>query len=92
MGMKVTRATAKLRHLCILNRLFPDPKEFPENFDVFFDTLEARNFDSAAAQMTMIADALKEVKRQTVAFKHFVGETDYSFEDYIREVTKTREI
>jgi len=78
---------------------------------------EARNFDSAAAQMTMIADALKGVKRQTleveclpasyyeggvsqmklmlfarqtVAFKHFVGETDYSFEDYIREVTKTK--
>jgi len=115
---RITRATAKLRHLCILNRLFSDPEEFPENFDVFFDTEEARNFDSATAQLAMIADALKGVNRQTpeveylpavyyeggvsqmklmlfarqtVAFKHFVGEIDYSFEDYIREVTKTRE-
>jgi hypothetical protein len=115
---RIPSAVAKLGYFCILNRLFSDPKEFPENFDVFFDTKEARNFDPAATQMAMIADALEGVKRQTpaveclpatyydggvsqmklmlfarqtVAFKHFVGETDYSFEDYIKEVTKTRE-
>jgi len=115
---RIPRAVAKLSYFCILNRLFSGPKEFPENFDVFFDTKEVRNFDPAATQMAMFADALKGVKRQTpeveclpatyfeagvsqmklmlfarqtVAFKHFVGETDYSFEDYIREVMKPGE-
>lgn len=115
---RITRAAAKLRHLCILNSLFSDPKEFPENFDVFFDTQEARNFDPATTQMAMITDALKGVKRQTpeveclpatfyeggvsqmklmlfarqtIAFKHFVGDTDYSFEDYVRDLTRTKE-
>ncbi|MCI0665896.1 MAG: hypothetical protein L0220_32980, partial [Acidobacteria bacterium] len=91
--------------------------EFPENFDVFFDIEEARNFDPAVTQMSMIADALEGIKRrtpeveclpavyyeggvsqmklmlfarQTVAFKHFVGETDYSFDDYVRELTRTK--
>jgi hypothetical protein len=113
---RISRAVAKLSYLCILNRLFSDPKEFSENFDVVFDTEEARNFDPAEAQKAMIEDALKGIKRQmqevdclptnyyeeglsqmefmlfarqTVAFKHFVGDTDYSLEDYVRDLMRT---
>ncbi|MCI0525363.1 MAG: hypothetical protein L0Y75_08890 [Acidobacteria bacterium] len=114
---RVPRVVAKLRYLCIVNRLFSDPKELPEDFDFFFDREEARHFDPAAAQAAMIEDVLKGVKRQTpemecvptnyyedgisqmklvlfarqtVASKHFLGETEYSFEDYVRELVKAK--
>lgn len=115
---RIPHAVMKLSHICILNRLFSHPEEFPENFDLFFDTEEVRNFDLAEAPETMTEDTPKGTKyqiqevecfsviyfkdgiglplidlklsaRRAVAFKHFMGDTDYSSEDYVRDLIRT---
>ena len=48
------------------------------------ECLPATYYEEGISHMKLMLFA-----RQTVAFKHFVGDTDYSFEDYVQDLTRT---
>jgi hypothetical protein len=46
-----------------VNRLFSEPKELPEDFDLFFDREDVRNFDPDTAQAEAIKNIQMGIKR-----------------------------
>lgn len=60
---RIPHSVAKLSHLSILNRLLSDPKELPEDFDLYFDREEARNFDRDAFQEEAIKNVQAGIER-----------------------------